>query len=88
MEDLLRKGIRGGSVKEIFKILRHCPQQPILLNPSKFGMKDRIDLWYIKSYKTRFILIKKLILFLSKLLKIFTGIIVLPGLSLAIKKNK
>lgn len=87
-EDLLRKGIRGGSVKEIFKILRHCPQQPILLNPSKFGMKDRIDLWYIKSYKTRFILIKKLILFLTKLLKILTGIIVLPSLSLALKKSK
>lgn len=88
-EDLLRKGIRGGSVKEIFKILRHCPQQPILLNPSsKFGMKDRIDLWYIKSCKTRFILIKKLILFLTKLLKILTGIIILPGLSLAIKKSK
>lgn len=87
-EELLRKGVRGGSIKEIFKILNNCTQKPILLNPCRFEIKDRIDLWYIKSYKKRFLGIKKLFLFLTKFVKILTGIIILPKLSLAIKKER
>ncbi|MEC4684196.1 MAG: class I SAM-dependent methyltransferase [Nitrospirota bacterium] len=86
-QELLRKGIRGGSIKEISKILSRCSQKPLPLNPYRFGIKDRIDLWYIKSGKTGFSVIKKSFLFLTKSLNSVTGISILPSLSLAIKKS-
>jgi 2-polyprenyl-3-methyl-5-hydroxy-6-metoxy-1,4-benzoquinol methylase len=85
-QELLREGIRGGSVKEILSILTSHPAIPILLNPSKFGMKDRIDVWYIQSGKVRFVAIKRLLLLAFKLIKHLTGITLVPSLSLAIKK--
>ncbi len=84
-EELLRRGIRGGSVGEIIRILNDRPEKPILLNPSKFGTKDRIDIWRITSNKT---VIKKLFLFSTKFLKFLTGITMLPYLALAIKKSE
>ena len=85
-EKLLKMGIRGESIKEISRILNSCSQKPIFLNPSKFGIKDRIDLWYITE-KTKFVIINKLFLFSTKFLKFLTGIIMLPTLALAIKKS-
>lgn len=85
-QELLRGGIRGGSVKELLSILNHGSQKPILLNPSRFGIKDRIDLWYIESDKARLAVIKRSFLFLAKLLKISTGVTIVPNLSLAILK--
>jgi hypothetical protein len=85
-KELLRKGIRGGSVKEILSILTRCPAIPILLSPSRFGMKDRIDLCYIQSSKVRFVAIKRLLLLSFKLMKRLTGVTIVPSLSLAIKK--
>lgn len=84
--ELLKKGIRGGSVEEIMSILSRSPETPILLNPSRFGINDRIGLWYIQSGKVRFVAIKRLFLLSAKLLKRLTGIIIVPSLSLAIKK--
>lgn len=85
-EELLRKGIRGGSIKEILSILSGSPATPVLLNPSRFGMNDRIDLWYIQSGEVRFVVIKRLFLLSAKLLKRLIGITMVPSLSLAIKK--
>lgn len=85
---LLRKGIRGGSVGEIFKILKNHSSPPILLTPSQPGLKDRIDLWYAISSKSRYPIIRKFAFHLFKLIKISTGQIFLPGLSLAIEKPK
>jgi len=85
--ELLRGGIRGGSSKEILSILTRCPQKPVLLSPSRFGMKDRIDLWYIQSSKDKFVVIKRLFLLSVKLLKWLTGETIVPSLSLAIKKG-
>ena len=86
-EDLLRKGIRGGSVKEILDILLNHTHKPFLLKPDKLGMKDRIDIWYAKSKESRLENIKKMIRTFFKLIKISTGLILLPTLSLAIKKQ-
>jgi len=83
---LLRKGIRGGSSKEIMGILNKSHHQSLLLKPSKLGVKDRVDLWYLETNKTKQRTIKKLIFWLCKSLKIITGISVVPNLSLAIKK--
>lgn len=102
-ELLLRKGIRGGSVKEILNILNKkqdkatlpklaklakLPKLAKLLKPSKLGVKDRVDLWYLETNKTKSRLIKKLIFLLLKSFKIITNISIVPSLSLAIKKNK
>jgi len=87
-EELLRMGIRGGGIKEIFKILSSCSEKPLLLNPFRFNLRDRIDLWGIKSGRTNFKRIEKLFLFSARFLKVMTGLTVLPHLSLAIKKSK
>ncbi len=86
-EELLRRGIRGGSVKEILNILSRCPATPVLLNPSRYGMKDRIDVWYSFQFtKVKSVVVKKLLLFSLKLWKHITGTTIVPTLSLAIKK--
>lgn len=97
-EDLLRKGIRGGSINEILKILRNSEHKPALLEPHRLGVKDRFDLWHIhmnnyleRSYqkhlnKNRIIVMRKILLLSSILLKILRGSDCLPRLSIAIKK--
>lgn len=84
---LLRKGIRGGSVGEIFRILKNSSCPPDLLAPSRLGLSDRIDLWYAVSVKTRHQSLKKLLLYIFKFIKVSTGQIFLPTLSLAIRKR-
>jgi 2-polyprenyl-3-methyl-5-hydroxy-6-metoxy-1,4-benzoquinol methylase len=98
-EDLLRKGIRGGSIQEILGNLDNCRNRPVLLEPSRLGVKDRFDLWFIhmNSYFARyshehlntcsFKCKRKVFLLLSKLLKALTGSKFLSRLSLAIKKS-
>lgn len=85
---LLRKGIRGGSVGEIITILRDHSFSPILLTPNQLGLKDRIDMWDAKSSKSRYSALKKFLFQLFKLIKISTGLVFLPTLSLAIEKTE
>lgn len=89
-EVLLRKGIRGGTIGEILGILKktkHSP--PVLLNPTRLGIRDQADLWY-EGY-VRFTVgrspgIKKLIWLLLKPINL-VGIQWAPYLTLAIKKT-
>jgi 2-polyprenyl-3-methyl-5-hydroxy-6-metoxy-1,4-benzoquinol methylase len=86
-EDLLRRGIRGGSDKEIRSMLESLlPHKPILLNPRYAGVKDRIDLWYKVTASTRSSTIKNIELFVIRMIKVLFGHIFTPLLSLAIKK--
>lgn len=88
-KELLRMGIRGGSVQEVVKILNRTRRNSLLLKPVAPGMKDNIDLWYVQSRgDNRFPLAKKLIFLSSKLLKTVTGAVMVPYLSLAIMKDK
>lgn len=87
-KELLRRGIRGGSVKEILSILNRCPQMPILLSSSRFGMKGRIELWHIQSGNVRFVGIKRLFVLSAKFLRWLTGVTIVPTLSLAIRKGE
>jgi 2-polyprenyl-3-methyl-5-hydroxy-6-metoxy-1,4-benzoquinol methylase len=87
-KELLRMGIRGASEKEVLGILDRSQQKSVLLEPSGFGVKDRIDLWYIQSRsKDKFVVIKRLIVVSAKLLKMVSGLTVVPYLSLAIRKS-
>lgn len=85
-ELLLRRGIRGGTTNEIITILSRGSGKPILLEPNRLGIKDQIDLWYKESRSIRFPIIKKIMFFIMRIFKFFTGINLTPDLSLAIKK--
>jgi 2-polyprenyl-3-methyl-5-hydroxy-6-metoxy-1,4-benzoquinol methylase len=87
-EKMLRMGIRGGSVKEIFRNLKTYSPEPMLLEPSRFGLKDRLDLSRIKYKNTRNPRMGEGFHFAAKTFKLLTGIVLLPHLSLAIKKTQ
>jgi len=86
-EQLLRMGIRGGSVKEVINILKDCPQKPILLTPTRLGMRDSIDLWYATAGRSRSNKSVKMVLHANGFFKKLTGATILPGLAIAIKKG-
>ena len=84
---LLRDGIRGGTTREIIGILNRDDRwKADLLKPSRFGVKDQIDLWYRLSSTTRWSIAKKLMMWGFRVVKATTGITMIPSLSLAIQK--
>jgi len=84
---LLRAGIRGGTIGEIERILRRCRGRARLLEPSRLGVADRIDLWYETAEKTRHAAGKRRIYALLKSLKRVTGLEFPPYLELAFRKE-
>lgn len=87
-EQMLRMGIRGGSVSEVFRNLKTCFPEPVLLEPSRFGTKDRLDLSHLKYKNSGNPRMSQYFHFAAKALKLLTGIVLLPDLSLAIKKSQ
>ncbi|WP_282611113.1 bifunctional 2-polyprenyl-6-hydroxyphenol methylase/3-demethylubiquinol 3-O-methyltransferase UbiG [Pelagibius sp. Alg239-R121] len=85
-QELLRKGIRGGTTQEISNILDRKGRRSEFLAPSELGVKDDIDLWYRRSSSVRKAGTKKLTIMAFRALKAVTGATILPTLSLAIKK--
>lgn len=86
-DELLRNGIRGGSPGEILDILKREKSNPLLLEPDRIGVNDRIDLWY-KSYGSfSYSKVKRKIYYFLKSLKKISGIELTPYLSLAIRKG-
>lgn len=85
-ELLLRKGIRGGTVSEICGLLGDEHSRPVLLEPSKGGLNDRIDLYYKNTNPTRLRRVKSLARSVIKTLNKVTGVMIIPDLSLAFKK--
>jgi 2-polyprenyl-3-methyl-5-hydroxy-6-metoxy-1,4-benzoquinol methylase len=88
-DTLLRKGIRGASIKEIIKILRTKNKKNNfkILEPCNLGLKDKVDLWYKETCTTKHKLIKKILFWCLKNLKLLTGITLVPYISVAIKKS-
>ena len=86
-DDLLRRGIRGGSVREIKRFLR-CDRDPppILLEPSRGGLRDVIDIWYAASIASRPLMSKRLTKWILKAVKCCFGVNLAPFLILAFKK--
>ena len=95
-ESLLRRGIRGSSVREIMGILRDESGNghPVLLKPNRFGFRDRIDLWYAgyavsitnKYPKAKYI--QRIMKYVFKIIYLVSGVVILPTLSLAIRKSE
>ena len=86
-EVLLRCGIRGGTVKEVLSRLKGEDSVPKLMKPTGFGLKNRIDLWYIKMDRSKYARLKKVYNIFARVLYLLTKIELLPHLSLAIKKE-
>jgi len=84
--ELLRKGIRGGTTREIMAIFNREGRKAELLTPSHLGVKDHIELWYQLSSTTRRPLTKKLMMWGFRTVKAITGVTIIPTLSLAIRK--
>ena len=84
---LLRDGIRGGSTREILRLLPQDGARAVVLDPVRKGMRDRIDMWYEALDKTRRMAAKNVLFGVFKLVKLGTGVTMLPVLSLAIRKE-
>jgi len=84
--ELLRKGIRGGTTREIMTILNRDGRKAELLNPSHLGVKDHIDLWYQLSSTRRKPLTRTIMMWGFRAFKAVTGVTMIPMLSLAIRK--
>jgi 2-polyprenyl-3-methyl-5-hydroxy-6-metoxy-1,4-benzoquinol methylase len=87
-EQLLRRGIRGGTPSEILRIVSQHSGVPELLEPTRFGMHDRIDLWFALSMGSRLTGVKRAIKAALKALKRVTGVTFVPELSLAIERER
>lgn len=83
-QSLLRAGIRGGTIREILRILRARGSATLLTPKSSVG--DQIDLWYGKLSR-RHAGFKKAMWGLLKLLKPVAGVHLVPELTLAIRKT-
>ena len=86
-ETLLRKGIRGGTEKEIINLISGTDNPPKLLEPHRLGLKDRIDLWYALSTESRNLQSKLILKSIIKTVKLVFGVTITPSLSLALKKQ-
>lgn len=86
-ENLLRAGIRGATEREILAILSRCgAAPPQLLEPSRGGIRDRIDLWFRALTPHRYRRTKQAIRAALKLIRALTGLTLVPTLSLMIRK--
>ena len=86
-KELLRAGIRGGSVRGILENLNCRSSETRLLEPCKMGVRDRIDLWLIPSAAARLRTVKRVIAFACRCCQRLTGLVLVPHLSLAIRKG-
>lgn len=87
-EGLLRKGIRGATEREIIRKLEGSAENPpILLEPSKNGFRDRVDLWYSALNPDRMRVIKRLIKAVMKMTWYSFGFTLMPNLTMVIRKS-
>lgn len=87
-EALLRKGIRGATVREIMRLLPEKEGPPVLLEPTKQELRDRVDLWYSTTNLERLRPLKAGAKALIKMLNTATGVALVPDLSLAFQKTR
>ncbi len=61
--------------------------RPILLEPCRDGLRDRIDLWYSTLSPNRYRRTKRLLKHVLAILRSLSGVTLVPDLSLAIRKD-
>jgi SAM-dependent methyltransferase len=84
---LLRRGVRGGTEREILRFIEQAGDgTPRLLEPTRFGLRDRIDLWYYVSANARPHRLKNILRHGLKGVRALSGVTLVPSLALAIRK--
>ncbi len=86
-EELLRRGIRGGTPSEIKGLIRSMGGKARLLTPSGMGISDMIDLWYSRSGAGRLHALKHCVWMALKGVKLLTGMQILPSLTMVAQKK-
>jgi 2-polyprenyl-3-methyl-5-hydroxy-6-metoxy-1,4-benzoquinol methylase len=84
-EIFLRRGIRGGTAREIMRIVRSGGGVPEMLKPQHRGIKDRIELWMPKP--SRMSVVKICSKCAAKAFQMTTGVFFPSGLTLALRKK-
>ena len=85
-EQLLRKGIRGATEDEILGVLQQEGFSPLVLEPRRNGIRDRIDLYYTNTNPNRLRIIKKIARVVIKGISTVFGKTIIPDLSIAFQK--
>jgi 2-polyprenyl-3-methyl-5-hydroxy-6-metoxy-1,4-benzoquinol methylase len=86
-EAMLRNGIRGGTEKEVVRLLaRHGSSPLVQLRPTAPGLDDRSDLWLQSSSFRAYPRARRLIWRFSKLSERLAGEPLVPYIALAIRK--
>lgn len=85
-EDHLRGGIRGATERQILRSIGQdgC-SVPVLLPPTKLGLKDRCDYWYSR-LSPKYRVLKEVLRSGLKIIYRISGTVLTPNLSLAIQK--
>ncbi len=86
-EELLRKGIRGGTPSEILRILNRTGHRAESLAPCRNNVRDHIDLWYQTSAPAGKVRAKKIMKRALQVIKAVTGTNLVPDVALAIQKS-
>jgi hypothetical protein len=85
-EDLLRRGIRGASTREITTILDDGDRRFHVLAPSASGIVDHIDLWYRMPNNERPKMTRTIAMYGFRIIRAVTRQTTVPSLTLAIRK--
>jgi SAM-dependent methyltransferase len=84
--ELLRKGVRGSTPRELLTILNRDGREAELVQPSRLGVHDHIALWHQLSSNIRKPATKRMMMWGFRAVKAVTGVTMIPTLSLAIRK--
>jgi 2-polyprenyl-3-methyl-5-hydroxy-6-metoxy-1,4-benzoquinol methylase len=88
-QQLLRRGIRGGTAPEVLRLLgRFGDGKAVLLRPSRLGAEHPVDIWYAYSQRNAPKPIKAQMRSVFKLISRLTGSTFAPGIDLAIEKRQ
>ena len=84
---LLRQGVRGATIGEIMKNIEPANGRPALLQPSRVGIHDHVDLWFANTNPHRLVMIKSVMKYMLKATHSLTGMYIVPDLALAIRRE-
>lgn len=85
--ELLRAGIRGGTERSIVRDIRGGGGDPLVLAPTRLGLRSHADLWYAYSMGARPHPVKRVMRTAFRAISRVSGTSYAPGLSVALRKR-
>jgi 2-polyprenyl-3-methyl-5-hydroxy-6-metoxy-1,4-benzoquinol methylase len=86
-EELLRRGIRGGARDEIIGLCERAGVRPVVIEPTRLGLRDTFDLWYTLATDAP-VWLRRTARQLLRGLQATTGITFTPHLAFALRKDR